>query len=43
MHIERGKGGWEVMVHVSQRKKKPFHNSRVLKKEFHIFLISHFH
>jgi hypothetical protein len=27
-----GKGG---MDHVSQRKKKPFHDSRVLKKQFH--------
>jgi hypothetical protein len=23
------------MDHVSQRKKKPFHDSRVLKKQFH--------
>jgi hypothetical protein len=30
-------GGWERggMDHVSQRKKKPFHDSRVLKKQFH--------
>ena len=27
-----GKGG---MGHVSQRKKKPFHDSRILKKQFH--------
>jgi hypothetical protein len=31
--IEGGKGGG--MDHVSQRKKKPFHDSRVLKKQFH--------
>ena len=30
--------GWERgggMDHVSQRKRKPFHDSRVLKKQFH--------
>jgi hypothetical protein len=29
--VEKGGG----MDHVSQRKKKPFHDSRVLKKQFH--------
>ena len=30
-----GKGGGGGMDHVSQRKKKSFHDSRVLKKQFH--------
>jgi hypothetical protein len=30
-----GGGGGGGMDHVSQRKKKPFHDPRVLKKQFH--------
>ena len=36
MPVKRvGKRGGGGMDHVSQRKKKPFHDSRVLKKQFH--------
>jgi hypothetical protein len=34
-YLRVGKGGYGRMDHVSQRKKKPFHDSRVLKKQFH--------
>jgi hypothetical protein len=38
-YVEGGKEG--DMDHVSQRKKKPFHDSRVLKKQFQGKLDSH--
>jgi hypothetical protein len=36
-NIQTQARGWERggMDHVSQREKKPFHDSRVLKKQFH--------
>ena len=40
-YVEGGKGGGGGMDYVSQRKKKPFHDSRVLKKQFHGKLDSH--
>ena len=38
----KGGGGGGGMGHVSQREKKLFHNSRVLKKQFHISLKTRF-